>query len=132
MRIETIIVTIFISLLAVRAIIFILLYFRLIRVGIKTTASIPSIKMSNSIINKFSAIPIVNFLTVDNKSVKARPILSWFFPVNNYMYRSQCDVYYDSKKPSVFIVSSAPELWINIIAILISISIVVYLILTEL
>ena len=132
MKIETIIVALFFSLMAIRSIIFILLYFRLTRLGVKTIASIPSIKASNSILNKFSTIPIVNFLTVDNISVKAKPILSWFFPVNSYMYRRQCDVYYNSKKPSDFIVSSTPELWLNIIAMLISLAIVVYLILTEL
>ncbi|MFZ1370227.1 MAG: hypothetical protein WAR78_07585 [Ferruginibacter sp.] len=132
MRIESIIVAIFFLLMAVRAFIFILLYFRLTRVGVKTTASIPSIKISNSLLTKFSAIPIVKFLTADNKSVKARPILSWFFPINNYMYRRLCDVYYDPKKPSDFIVSSTSEVWVNIMAMLLSISIVVYLILAEL
>jgi len=132
MRIESIIVAIFFLLVAVRAFIFSLLYFRLTRVGVKTTASIPSIKISNSLLTKYSAIPIVKFLTADNKSVKARPIISWFFPVNNYMYRRQCDVYYDSKKPSDFIVSSTSEVGVNIIAMLMSISIVIYLILAEL
>ena len=132
MTIATIFLLILLITVSTKGAIFILKYVNLTRQGIETEGRIVSIEISKSIINKNAAIPIVSFVTFDQKIITNKPFLSWLFAVNNYLYQKDCVLYYDKLEPEKFIIKSKTEVLANALTITTTAFTLTYLLLKNL
>lgn len=112
---------------SIKATIYLFNYNKFTKVSYETEAQIISIKTSRSVVNKNATIPIISFITFVNKEVSGRPLLSWLYPINGYLFQKECIVFFDKNRPSKFIIKSNVEFVSNVIVIILTIVVIAYL-----
>jgi hypothetical protein len=114
------------TIVSVKGIIYLYRYFLLFKFGVTIAGEIKSFDLSQSVLNKNAAIPKVFFVTLDKKEIFTRPVLSFLFPVNNYAFKKDCLIMYDSSKPARFVIKNDAEPIYNILFIIATIGLWIY------
>ena len=114
------------TVISLKGILYLRRYLLLLKFGVTLTGQIKSFDLFKSMLNKNAVIPKVFFIISASKEILGQPVLSFLYPVNNYAYKTDCIVMYDTAKPTRFVIKNSREPISNILFIIVTIGFWVY------
>jgi hypothetical protein len=107
-------------LFSVRALSFLLRYFRLRTNGVQSFGTVVAFEASKHIMSKNSLQPKIEVRDIQNRPEVEKPISSWFSELNSLKLHQEVVVFQDKLNPKSFVIKGKAELTANALVIILT------------